>query len=135
MRQVQHEEVGSESWWLPRFGNKRRPSDGLVEHRKLTWKDLREIEVNQISFIIRATCDVLSTPKNLKQWSGEDPSCGLYQTPATLNHILTGFKTRLSQGRYTWRHNLVLKELAIALEGSTMPSLHQCLDPQTPPCS
>ncbi|KAJ8410484.1 hypothetical protein AAFF_G00193880 [Aldrovandia affinis] len=37
--------------------------------------------------------------------------------PATLRHILTGCKTSLSQGRYTWRHNQVLRQLAITLEG------------------
>ena len=87
-----------------------------LEHRKLTWKDLWEMEGSQISFIIRATYDVLPTPKNLNQWLGEDPSCALCQTPATLNHILTGCKTSLSQGRYTWRHNQVLRQLAITLE-------------------
>ncbi|KAJ8393829.1 hypothetical protein AAFF_G00055580 [Aldrovandia affinis] len=51
-----------------------------LEHRKLTWKDLWEMEGRQISFIIRATYDVLPTPKNLHQWFGEDPSCALCQT-------------------------------------------------------
>lgn len=88
-----------------------------VEHRKLTWRDLWEMEGSQISFIIRAAYDVLPTPKNLNQWLGEDPSCPLCQTPATLRHILTGCKTSLSQGRYTWRHNQVLRQLAITLEG------------------
>ena len=88
-----------------------------LEHRKLTWKDLWEMEGSQISFIVRATYDVLPTPKNLNQWFGEDPSCALCQTPATLRHILTGCKTSLSQGRYTWRHNQVLRQLAITLEG------------------
>ncbi|KAJ8409931.1 hypothetical protein AAFF_G00209720 [Aldrovandia affinis] len=90
----------------------------------------------QISFIIRATYDVLPTPKNLHQWLGEDPSCALCQTPATLRHILTGCKTSLSQGRYTWRHNQVLRQLAITLEGrrttnNALPP--QCLDTQRPP--
>ncbi|KAL6471530.1 hypothetical protein MHYP_G00201800 [Metynnis hypsauchen] len=35
---------------------------------------------------------------------------------ASLKHILTGCKTSLTQGRYTWRHNQVLKCLAAALE-------------------
>ncbi|XP_047436657.1 uncharacterized protein LOC125005378 [Mugil cephalus] len=87
-----------------------------IEHRKLTWKDLWVMEGSQISFIIRATYDVLPTPKNLNQWLGEDPSCALCQTPGTLRHILTGCKTSLSQGRYTWRHNQVLRQLAITLE-------------------
>ncbi len=88
-----------------------------LEQRKLTWKDLWEMEGSRLSFIIRATYDVLPTPKNLNQWIGEDPSCPLCQTPATLRHILVGCKISLSQGRYTWRHNQVLRQLAIILEG------------------
>lgn len=87
-----------------------------LERRKLGWKDLWEMEANNISFIIKATYDVLPSPKNLHQWYGEDPTCGLCPAPATLNHILTGCKTSLTQGRYTWRHNQVLKCLAAALE-------------------
>ena len=88
-----------------------------LEHRKLTWKDLWEMEGSRLSFIIRATYDVLPTPKNLNQWIGEDPACPLCQTPATLRHILSGCKASLSQGRYTWRHNQVLRQLAVILEG------------------
>ena len=88
-----------------------------MEHRKLTWTDLWEMEGSRLSFIIRATYDVLPSPKNLNQWLGEDPSCALCQTPATLRHILTNCKTSLSQGRYTWRHNQVLQQLASTLEG------------------
>ncbi|XP_061116493.1 NACHT, LRR and PYD domains-containing protein 3-like, partial [Conger conger] len=36
--------------------------------------------------------------------------------PASLKHILAGCKVSLTQGRYTWRHNQVLKSLASTLE-------------------
>ncbi len=87
-----------------------------LERRKLSWRELWEMEASNISFIIRATYDVLPSPKNLHQWYGEDPICALCPTPVTLKHILTGCKTSLIQGRYTWRHNQVLKSLAAALE-------------------
>ena len=87
-----------------------------VEKRNITWKDMWEMETSRISFLIRSTYDVLPTPKNLHQWLGEDPSCPLCSTPATLRHILVGCKVSLSQGRYTWRHNQVLKGLAATLE-------------------
>ncbi|KAJ8414647.1 hypothetical protein AAFF_G00038490 [Aldrovandia affinis] len=87
-----------------------------MERRKISWKELWEIEASNISFIIRATYDVLPSPKNLHQWYGEDPTCALCPTPATLGHIMTGCKISLTQGRYTWRHNQVLKNLASALE-------------------
>lgn len=51
------------------------------------------------------------------------PAC---LAPATLKHILVGCKISLTQGRYTWRHNQVLKCLASTLESkritvNTMP--------------
>ncbi|KAJ8010150.1 hypothetical protein DPEC_G00071990 [Dallia pectoralis] len=83
-----------------------------LERRKLSWRELWEMEANNISFIIRATYDVLPSPKNLNQWYGEDPTCDLCPNPANL----VGCKTSLTQGRYTCRHNQVLKSLAAALE-------------------
>ncbi|KAL1259032.1 hypothetical protein QQF64_009609 [Cirrhinus molitorella] len=59
---------------------------------------------------------VSQEPKNLQQWRGEDPSCALCSKPASLKHILTGCKVSLTQGRYTWHHNQVLKSLAATLE-------------------
>ncbi|KAK0131293.1 hypothetical protein N1851_034009 [Merluccius polli] len=86
-----------------------------LERRKLTWTQLWEMEASNISFIIRATYDVLLSPKNLQVWYGEDPTCALCPTPATLKHILAACNTSLTQGRYT-RHNQVLKSLAAAIE-------------------
>ena len=42
----------------------------------------------------------------------EDPTCPLCQGRQTTEHVLSSCKIALSQGRYTWRHNRVLKELA-----------------------
>ena len=87
-----------------------------LERRKINWSELWQMEASNISFIIRAIYDVLPSPKNLYQWYGEDPTCPLCPTPATLRHIMSGCKTSLTQGRYTWRHNQVLKSLAAAIE-------------------
>ncbi|KAL0199484.1 hypothetical protein M9458_008024, partial [Cirrhinus mrigala] len=87
-----------------------------VERRKISWRELMGMEAFHISFILRATYDVLPSPSNLNQWYGEDPTCPLCPSPANLKHILVGCKISLSQGRYTWRHNHVLKCLAATLE-------------------
>ncbi len=87
-----------------------------VERRKFSWRELMGMEAFHISFTLRATYDVLPSPSNLNQWYGEDPTCPLCPSPANLKHILVGCKTSLSQGRYTWRHNHVLKCLAATLE-------------------
>ncbi|GAA6106616.1 uncharacterized protein LOC124392079 [Tachysurus ichikawai] len=87
-----------------------------VEKRKISWKELWEIEAFRASFTIKAAYDVLPPPANLSQWYAEDPTCPLCPSLATLEHILVGCKTSLTQGRYTWRHNQVLKCLAAVLE-------------------
>ena len=71
---------------------------GRLGEEKDQLEELWEMEASNISFIIRATNDVLPSPKNLNQWYGEDPTCGLCPTPATLKHILTGCKTSLTPG-------------------------------------
>ena len=89
--------------------------DGIAK-KKISWSELWNMESNRLSFIIKATYDILPTPANLHLWLGEDPACSLCSTPAGLKHILVGCKTSLSQGRYTWRHNQVLRCLASAIE-------------------
>lgn len=87
-----------------------------MEKRKISWKDLWQIEAGRISFLLRATYNSLPSPTNLHQWLGKDPACRLYDMPATLRHIPTGCKVSLSQGRYTWRHDQGLKSPAAAVE-------------------
>ncbi len=87
-----------------------------LEKKKLSWRDIWQMEGARLSFVIRATYDLLPSPQNLKEWYGEDPACSLCQVPASLRHILSGCTTSLTQGRYTWRHNQVLRELALILE-------------------
>ncbi len=87
-----------------------------IERRRITWSELWSMEANRLSFILRATYDVLPSPTNLHLWYGEEPACPLCAVPASLKHILVGCKTSLTQGRYTWRHNQVLKCLAAKLE-------------------
>ncbi len=54
-----------------------------LERRKLSWRELWELEASNISFIIRATYDVLPSLKKLHEWYGEDPNCALCPTPVT----------------------------------------------------
>ena len=41
-----------------------------LDHRKLSWRDLWEMEGGKLSFIIKAIYNVLPSPKNLNQWHG-----------------------------------------------------------------
>ncbi|ONI45658.1 hypothetical protein AN642_00185 [Epulopiscium sp. SCG-B10WGA-EpuloA2] len=87
-----------------------------VDKKKHSWKELWSMDESSIRFLIGATYDVLPTPQNLKLWVNGDPLCSLCSGTATLKHILSGCKVSLSQGRYTWRHNQVLKSLAAGIE-------------------
>ena len=74
---------------------------------------MTSLPAGQLSFIIRAGIDCLPTPMTLYRWRYRtDSSCNLCKSPyCTVNHILNGCPTSLSQGRYTWRHDSVLRNL------------------------
>ena len=81
--------------------------------RKITWKTLWKMEPIRIQFTIRSTYDLLPTPTNLMRWGKiDDPKCGLCSEPGHLEHILSSCKTALTQRRFTWRHDMVLRKLA-----------------------
>lgn len=102
-----------------------------VGWHKIKWSDLWNMDTNRLSFIIRATHAVLPSPTDLHLWYGEDPACHQCAAPATLKHILVGVKNSLTQGRYTWRHKLVLRCLATALEDKRVSISVISLDAQT----
>ncbi|KAJ8333569.1 hypothetical protein SKAU_G00415770 [Synaphobranchus kaupii] len=78
---------------------------------------IKAIPQARISFLIRATYNTLPCPQNLHLWFGTEEICPLCNTiNASLQHILSGCKTALSQGRYRWRHDAVLKKLAEVAE-------------------
>ncbi|KAL7405964.1 hypothetical protein ABVT39_010967 [Epinephelus coioides] len=53
-----------------------------------------------------------------QSWFGKEECCSLCNAPnASLQHILSGCKTALSQVHYRWRHDQVLRKLAEVLEG------------------
>lgn len=90
--------------------------EGLID-RSMSWSDLWKIPQARLSFLIRATYDTLPCPRNLHQWFGAEETCSLCNTSnISLQHILSGCMTALSQGRYRWRHDQVLKKLAEVVE-------------------
>ena len=85
--------------------------------RKITWQEMWRLDGQKISFLLRSVYDVLPTPTNLTMWKlSEDPSCKLCDQPANLEHVLSSCRTALKDGRYTWRHDQVLREIAAALD-------------------
>ncbi|KAJ7995782.1 hypothetical protein DPEC_G00248160 [Dallia pectoralis] len=68
-----------------------------VRGRSLSWKDIWNMEGHRIKFLLSSVYDVLPTPTNLQRWRlTEDAG--------------------LTEGRFRWRHDQVLAQLADGLE-------------------
>ena len=88
-----------------------------TSHRKLSWKDMWQMRHTELNFLLRSVYDVLPTPTNLARWGlRDDHTCPLCSQPGSLLHILTACKEALSQGRYRWRHDQVLREICSVIE-------------------
>ena len=72
---------------------------------------------NLLSFCLASTYDVLPSPSNLKWWRiCTESSCFLCSKEiCTTAHVLGACKVSLTQGRFTFRHDSVLSELASIL--------------------
>jgi hypothetical protein len=75
------------------------------------------LPTGQLSFLLRAVIDTLPTPVDLQRWRIQtDPSCPLCGVRlCTMHHILNCCPVSLNQGRYTWRHDSVLRQLVSLL--------------------
>ena len=95
-----------------------------LQGRWLEWSGLMNLDLSwqqlihnwsdkELRFALQATTNTAPTPLNLRRWGHQsvDPSCQLCGRPASLRHILNGCPSALNQGRYTWRHDSVLRIL------------------------
>lgn len=88
-----------------------------VASREINWADFWKLPQARLSFLIRATYDTLPSPRNLHQWLGTEQTCNLCgNINATLQHILSGCNIALTQGRFRWRHDQVLRKMAEVVE-------------------
>ncbi|XP_052271754.1 uncharacterized protein LOC127872461 [Dreissena polymorpha] len=106
-RQARAVEMGAQGAW----------TTWNTADRKLTWEDIWKYEPFRFSFLLRSLYDLLPSPANLCRWGlTAEPKCSLCDRVGTLEHVLSSCSTALTQGRYRWRHDLVLRELADWLE-------------------
>ncbi|XP_076860736.1 uncharacterized protein LOC143513938 [Brachyhypopomus gauderio] len=81
--------------------------------RKITWTELWKLEPARLKFLIQSVYDVLPSPTNLHCWGlAEKPLCSLCHGRGSLEHILSCCPKALGEGRYTWRHDQVLKAVS-----------------------
>ena len=84
----------------------------------LSWKSLLAMPPNLLSFCLNSTYDVLPSSSNLKRWHiSSEACCNLCgKQICTTAHVLSACKTALTKGRYTFRHDSVLRELLAAIK-------------------
>jgi hypothetical protein len=90
----------------------------VVRPFDLSWSHLISVSPKVVSFVLNAQINSCRTPDMLKLWGysevAECPLCSAEN--CTLHHILVNCTFSLNQGRYSWRHDSVLSNLANALE-------------------
>ena len=76
-----------------------------------SWASLMAMPANLTSFCLASTYDTLPSPANLKRWRiTTETMCTLCSKDVcTTAHILGACKVSLQQGRYTFRHDTVLR--------------------------
>ncbi len=94
--------------------------------KDLTWqKVLHQYSHRLTRFVINSFQDTLPSPDNLMRWNNSrEYKCGLcHNSGATAKHILVGcswvhnYENKvLGRGRYTWRHNRVLRVIETKLK-------------------
>ena len=84
----------------------------------LSWKCIWAFGPQLLRFCVQSCFNTLPSPNNCVRWNfSDDKSCVLCNGPlCTLPHILSGCKFSKNNGRWTFRHDRVLKVLLDGLE-------------------
>ena len=93
----------------------------IVKNSTLTFNSLwssvhSKLPKNIFNFTVRYFNNSLPTRKNLVKWGlSSSADCSFCCCPESLLHVISGCKTYLDEGRFTWRHNSVLNFIASSL--------------------
>jgi len=87
-----------------------------VPEKKLSHREIIGTSETSLKFLVKSVYDLLPTPSNKNIWFGSEETCKLCGENGTLSHILSSCKVALSQGRFTWRHNQVLRQIALVVD-------------------
>ena len=93
----------------------------IEEDTNVTWKSyIWNLPRGVAKFALNSSLETLPTADNLKRWGKRvSDLCVICngQGKQTLNHVLSSCTVSLTQGRFTWRHDSVLKTLSTFLSG------------------
>jgi hypothetical protein len=98
----------------------------VEEGTDVTWKSyLWGVPRGVAKFAMNACLNTLPTADNLKRWGKRvDAGCKICGSgKQTLCHVLSSCRISLDQGRYTWRHNSVLRTMIDFMKPSLRPNL------------
>ena len=93
----------------------------IVKNSTLTFNSLwssvhSKLPKNIFNFTVRYINNSLPTRKNLVKWGlSSFADCSFCSCPESLLHVISGCKTYLDEGRFTWRHNSILNFIASSL--------------------
>ena len=90
----------------------------LQEKQDATWQSyLHNLKKGTMKFILNACINTLPTQDNLKLWNKSTcDKCALCGNRDSTLHTLSGCKVALEQGRYTWRHDNIIKYIADSVD-------------------
>ena len=90
---------------------------------------------NIFNFSIRYLSNTLANRVNLYKWKlSQSSDCSFCLCPESLLHAVSGCKSYLEEGRYTWRHNSALHFVASTLQSVRNSSLYADLPGFLSPC-
>ena len=86
----------------------------LQEQKDPVWKSyIWNLKSGTAKFLINATIHTLPTQNNLKLWNkAASDKCHLCGNRDSTKHTLSACKVALDQGRYTWRHDNIVKYIS-----------------------
>ena len=87
-----------------------------VPEKKLSHREIISTSETSLKFLVKSVYDLLPTPSNKNIWFGSEETCKLCGENGTLKHILSSCRVALTQGRYTWRHDQVLRQIALFVD-------------------
>ena len=89
-------------------------TSSLLMRKTTLWQRfLTGMPADQLSFVLRASFDCLPCPSSLVRWGYSlNRKCPLCNGPlCNVQHVLNCCPRALTDGRYTWRHDMVLTAL------------------------
>ena len=85
----------------------------MPEYKGLWLSTFDKMPRNIFNFCIRYLNNTLAANKNMFTWKkSASAQCSVCSAPQTLGHVIGGCAAHLNEGRYTWRHDSILKNLA-----------------------